>query len=211
MSRLTLLAVMAAALGSGPAMAAGAPGPGHYRVSEGPDVAGALIIGTDHRFKYMLAAGALDEHAQGSWYREGSRVCLRTEPRPVPPVFSIAAEPQSAQESTLMVTWPDGQGIALVDFRIGFELGEPQQGYTQTYGWSMPEDDNRVPRWIELSVPMYRIKSPRFALSGLNKVHAILTPNDLGVVDFQGACLEKRGDAYVLHREEGDMRLLKGR
>lgn len=40
---------------------------------------------------------------------------------------------------------------------------------------------------------------------------AVLVPNDLGVVDFQGACLEQAGQGYVLHRREGAMRLVRTR
>ena len=189
---------------------AGAPQPGRYRVSEGPDVAGVLEIGANHRFQYALAAGALDEHAEGRWYRESSKICLRTEPRPVPAQFLLAPA-EAAQEYTLLVTWPNGKGIPGVDFRIGFDSGEPLTGYTQYYGWSMPQDDARVPRWIELAVPMHRLVSQRIALDGRKTIRVTLTPNDLGTVNFQGACLEANGDGYVLHRDGGEMRLVRGR
>lgn len=209
MRRLALSATLGAVLFSAPAMA-GAPRPGTYRVSEGPDVAGMLEVGANYRFRYVLAAGALDEHAEGRWYRQGSKVCLQTEPKPVPAQFSLLPA-EAAQEHTLLVTWPDGKGIPGVDFRIGFNSGEPLTGYTQYYGWSMPQDDTRAPRWIELSVPMHRLMSQRIALDGRKTIRVVLTPNDLGSVDFQGACLEAQGDAYVLHREGGDMRLVRRR
>ena len=196
-------------LSSAPA-SAGTPRPGAYRVSEGPDVAGALEIGANHRFRYALAAGALDEHAEGSWYREGAKICLRTEPKPVPAQFALAPA-EASQEHTLLVTWPDGKGIPGVDFRIGFDSGEPLTGYTQYYGWSMPQDDARAPRWIELAVPMHQLVSQRIALDGRKTIRIVLTPNDLGTVDFHGACLEAKGDGYVLHREGGEMRLVKSR
>jgi hypothetical protein len=209
MRRLAPAITLCAALLSAP-VSAGAPGPGQYRVSEGPDVAGGLEIGANHKFRYVLAAGALDEHAEGSWYRVGAKICLRTEPRPVPAQFSLVPA-EAAQEHTLLVTWPNGNGLAGVDFRIGFDSGEPLTGYTQYYGWSMPQDDARAPRWIELAVPMHRLMSQRIALDGRKSIRIVLTPHDLGTVDFQGACLEAQGDAYVLHREGGEMRLTKQR
>lgn len=209
MRRLVLATWLGAALVSAP-VSAGAPGPGRYRVSQGPDVAGGLEIGANHRFRYALAAGALDEHAEGRWYREGAKICLRTEPKPVPAEFTLTPA-KSDQEHTLLVTWPDGNGIAGVDFRIGFDSGEPLTGYTQYYGWSMPQDDSRMPRWIELAVPMHSLVSRRIALDGRKAIRIVLTPNDLGTVDFQGACLEARGDAFVLHRAGGDMRMVKAR
>lgn len=181
---------------------------GRYRVSQGPDVAGGLEIGADHRFRYMLSAGALDERAEGRWTEQQGKVCLTTEPRPVPPAFTLAPAPRS-QRSTLLVTGPGGGGIAGVDFVLGFARGAPIEGYTQTYGWTLPRGERRRPQWIELAVPMHGLKSPRIALAGRARVRVVLTPNDLGVVDFQGECLEARGEHFVLKRGGGELRLVR--
>ena len=185
---------------------------GHYRIAAGPDVAGELIIDADHRFRYALAAGALDERAEGRWVSDGGRVCLYTEPRPLPPAFTLTARTApSRQAATLLVTWPNGRGVASVDFVIGFDRGAPLTGYTQDYGWTMPRGDRRVPRWIELALPMFGLKSPRLALTGNARgtINVLLTPNDLGVVDFQGACFEAQEGGFVLHRDGGDMRFVR--
>ncbi|MBB6123758.1 hypothetical protein [Sphingobium subterraneum] len=186
---------------------------GHYRVAEGPDVAGELVLTRDGRFEYGLAAGALDERAQGRWEMIGGRACLFTEPKPLAPVFAKAPIlPVDGAVPTLLVTWPDGRGIAGVDFRMGFDSGEPLEGYTQDYGWSMPEGDARLPRWVELSVPMHQLASARIAFETADRgmMHVVLTPNDLGVVDFEAACLEAKEDSVILHRREGDMRFRRG-
>jgi len=193
---------------------------GRYRLVDGPDVASQLELTPDGRFRYFLSAGALDEWTQGRWERKGSSFCLITEPKPVPPEFSRASskpgpkpspKPSEEQEATLLVTWPDGQGIPGVDFRIGFDSGEPLEGYTQYYGWTMPADDPRIPRWIELSEPIHGLRSPRFDLAegDRGKLHIVLIPNDLGLVDFTGACLEPSDNGVVLHRKEGDMRFVR--
>lgn len=198
--------LFALAMIGAPATANGNP-LGQYRVSAGPDIAGSLDITADHRFRYVLVAGALDERAEGRWVDRGGKACLFTEPRPTPPTFALATSPPpEPQESDLLVTWPDGRGIAGVDVVLGFASGEPVTGYTQTYGWSMPVDDRRKPVWVELAVPMHGLRSPRFALDGRLKAHVVLTPNDLGVVDFQGECLEARGGILVLRRNDSELR-----
>lgn len=181
---------------------------GHYRVAQGPDVAGGLEIGADRRFRYGLSAGALDERAEGRWTEQDGKACLFTEPRPVAPAFALADAPRS-QKPALLVTGPGGGGIAGVDFVLGFARGAPIEGYTQSYGWSMPRGERRRPQWIELAVPMHSLRSPRIALAGRGKVHIVLTPNDLGVVDFQGACLEARGEHFVLKRGSGELRFVR--
>ena len=211
MRSLLLTATLSAALATTPATAAPSL-IGHYRLAGGPDVVGELEIGADHRFRYGLAAGALDAQAAGRWVEEGAKVCLFTEPRPVPPAFTLG--PRSAPthgSPTLLVKWPNGRGVALVDFVIGFDRGEPLPGYTQDYGWTMPRADRRAPRWIELAVPMHGIRSPRLMLDGKSRgtINVLLTPNDLGMVDFQHACLEAVDGGYVLHRDRGDMRFVR--
>lgn len=187
---------------------------GHYRLAEDHDAAGELLISADGHFDYGLAYGALDEEAHGRWQRQGDAICLYTEPTPVPPAFSRAAAAKTAhQDATLMVVWPDGRGIAGVDFRIGFDSGEPIEGYTQEDGFTLDPDEHRTARWIELYEPIQRIAAPRFTLGAEDngRLLAILTPNDLGIVDFAGACVEATEQGVTLHRKEGDMRFVRDR
>lgn len=183
---------------------------GRYRLAEGPDVAGQLELTADGRFGYELAAGALDEQARGRWEMRGDMACLTTEPTPKQPAFR-PVEPAD-QEATVRVTWPNGRGIPGVDFTIGFEGGEPVSGYTQEDGWTLPEGEARTPRWIELTEPIYRIRLARTPFAGRH-FRAELVPNDIGVVDFRGACLIREGkgrsERYVLRRSEGEMRFVR--
>lgn len=181
---------------------------GRYRLSEGHEAAGELVIAADGRFDYALAYGALDEAAHGRWQRESEAICLYSEPKPMPPAFSRAPAGKAAgQDATILVIGPNGHGIAGIDFRIGFDSGEPVEGYTQVYGFTLDPAEHRVPRWIELYEPIYQIEAPRFTLAPEDngRLLATLTPNDLGMVDFEGACLEAAEQGFVLHRKEGDM------
>jgi hypothetical protein len=182
---------------------------GEYDLAEGPDVGGGLVIQNDGRFRYMLAAGALDERAEGRWERRGDAICLFTEPKPVPPAFTrIAPIAVDGTVPTILVTWPNGRGIAGVDFVLRFDSGDPIDGYTQVDGWAMPEDDPRIPRWIELREPIYHIDAPVIRLDDADrgKLHLRLDPNDIGVVAFDGACLTQSGTTALLRRPEGTMR-----
>lgn len=194
-----------AALAAEPAVVA------HYRIAEGPDVAGELVLTADGRFAYALAAGALDERAEGRWERIAGRPCLTTKPTPVPPSFALGPRGATGAEApTLLVTWPDGRGIAGVDFEIGFATGEPVTGYTQDYGWTLPSEETRTPVWIELSEPIHGTNSPRLALDASDRgtILAVLTPNDIGVVDFRQACIDPRDGGALLHGVRGDIRLV---
>ncbi|MBO9695195.1 MAG: hypothetical protein J7499_03265 [Sphingopyxis sp.] len=195
-----------------PAAAQDSPFVGEYSLAEGPDVGGGLLIRNDGRFQYMLAAGALDERAEGRWEARGDTVCLTTDPKPVPPTMEKGPLGEiDGAVPTIVVTWPNGRAIPGVDFTIWFDSGDPIDGYTQTDGWTMPDDDNRVPRRIAVREPVYGIAAPPFELTGADggKLHVIIRPNDIGVVDFDNACAEKTERGLTLHRIGGDMRFLR--
>ena len=210
--RIMRTLLLAAALIAAPAAAQDSPFVGEYSLAEGPDVGGGLLIRNDGRFQYMLAAGALDERAEGRWEARGDLICLTTDPKPVPPTMEKGALLEvEGVVPTLLVTWPNGRGIPGVDFTIGFDSGNPVEDYTQADGWTMPEEDQRIPRWIELREAIYDITAPRFELTEADggKLRAIIVPNDIGVVDFDAACAEKTERGLTLHRAEGDMRFVR--
>lgn len=185
---------------------------GRYRLTGEPDSAATLRLDRDGRFRYDLSSGALDERAEGRWRHDGANLRLTTEPTPIPPVFS--AEPPAHDNDTplhVQVNWPGGRGMAGVDFRIGFDSGDPVEGYTQEYGWSLPPDDHRAPRWIVLAIPMYGLVSPRFPID-LTKGNALrftLIPNNFGIVDFRDALVEVQGKTLILHRSTGELHFIR--
>lgn len=182
---------------------------GEYRLVGEQDVASGLRLQPDGRFQYFLIAGALDEQAEGRWTRSGGVVTLVTEPKPVPPRFEPA--PAARTESaplTVKVSSPEGRGIAGVDLRVGFDQGEPVDAYTQEDGWSLPPEERRPPRWIELGVPMHRLASPRLPidLAGGNALMFTLIPNDLGRFDFTGVTVRVAKNALLVERNGGRLR-----
>jgi hypothetical protein len=177
---------------------------GRYRLHDGPDVASELILRPDGKFEYFLMAGSLDEQAQGTWRVDGGSLRLKTIPRPVPAVFSRGPT-TSNKDGTLVlhVTNPAGRGLASVHFTLGFDAGQPVKGYTQDYGWSLDRGEKRTPRWIEFSVPIYNLRSPRFPvdIANGNELAFILTPNDLGTIDFTGMQIDIQPRRLILHRD----------
>jgi hypothetical protein len=206
--RLKPVLLMLLVLGSAAAGRERSPA-GLYRLVGEPEAASQLLLRPDGRFRYFLSVGALDEQAEGRWTAEDRVVTLVTEPKPVPPVFSPGRA--GIAEGTVLsvrVSSPSGDGIAGVDLRIGFDEGPPVEGYTQEDGWSLPPDETRTPRWIELGVPMHGLASPRLPVetaSG-NALAFTLIPNDLGVLDFAGIRIETADRALIVQRGEARLR-----
>ena len=181
---------------------------GLYRAQAGPDAPSHLLIGEDGRFGFELIAGALDLHAQGSWQREGDgRISLTTLPRPRAPELAVGGMTRRESEPlTVRVTLPGGRGVQGVDFRIGLETGETIDAYTQRDGWRNDPADRRRPLWIELEEPIHDIRLDRTAVpAGANDLHFILTPHDVGVMDFDRSPAEFDGERLTVHSPRGSM------
>jgi hypothetical protein len=185
---------------------------GRYRLEGDHDAAGELVLRRDGQFEYALAYGALDEHADGHWVRHGNVLTLVTLPKPVPPVFQLGPRGTPAPDSpTLRVTWPDGRGVAGVDFRIGFDAGDPIVAYTQEDGWNLPPDEHRTARWIELAEPIYGIRSARYPIDNATSgtLNFVIVPNDIGVVDFSAMVVDVLPAQLIIHRGSGEMRFVR--
>lgn len=188
---------------------------GLYRADEGHELAAELVLRPDGTYGYALSYGSLDEASQGRWREEGGIIRFVTEPRPTPPEFKLAerkleSERTASADMFLTVTWPNGRGIAGIDFRIGFDSGDPIEDYTQYDGWQWPEQEHRTPRWIELAEPVHGIISHRFPIGpGTEALNFVLVPNDFGRIDLTGATATLTGDRLVLHREDARIKFVK--
>jgi hypothetical protein len=189
-----------------PSTAAGFDPVGRYRLTGEQDAASELIVRRDGHFAYALAYGALDEQAEGRWRREGDRIYLTTEPKPVPAAFA-AGEATRTDETPLRlrVVW-DGtdRGVATVDLRVGFTDGGTVEDYTQEDGWSLDPAERRIPAWVELWLGMFGLPPTRFPVdpARANALTFRLIPHDLGTYDFEDMQLDMAPGRLVMHRGE---------
>lgn len=183
--------------------------PGLYHATQGPELAAQLEIRADGHFAYALSYGALDEQAEGIWAATEKGVALTTRPRPKPPEFRLDHQGSEGDAPFhIVVRWPDGRGLAGVDFRMGFANGTVLDGYTQADGWTLGESALGMPLWIELIEPMHGFTSPRFPISADTHSMAVtLAPNDMGIAAFENMLFESTGDGdYLFHHPMGNIR-----
>ncbi|MCH4150723.1 MAG: hypothetical protein LKF30_02055 [Sphingobium sp.] len=207
-SSLSKLLALLCVLLPAAAQAEGVP-PALYRAAQGPELAAQIEIRADGHFDYALAYGALDEHAEGLWTKTDTGIALTTQPKPKPPEFRLDHQGRAGDAPfALLVRWPDGRGIAGVDFRLGLADGSEITGYTQDYGWRLGDPEKGKPVWIELAEPMHGFTSPRFPIAAeTHSMTVTLVPNDMGVAAFDGTLFESGGEgAYLLHHPRGDIR-----
>ncbi|MCE7798186.1 hypothetical protein LWE61_16725 [Sphingobium sufflavum] len=171
-------------------------------------MASALVLKRDGSFLYFLSMGSLDEQAAGKWRREGKLIRLETIPKPIAAIFAAGSVAKSDGAPLILhVVSPEGRGIAAVDLKVGFDTGEPVEGYTQDYGWSLAAEEGRVPRWVQFFVPIYGLQSARFAIDTAvgNALTFVLIPNDLGILDMADIVLEVQPGRLLMHRNGGEL------
>ncbi|MBD3729218.1 MAG: hypothetical protein IE933_05880 [Sphingomonadales bacterium] len=160
---------------------------GEYRDVNSFEMFHGLLLRADGTFAYALSVGALDRRSAGTWVREGDVITLTTDPKPVAPEFVAAPDDGAAGAPYLIVTWPDGDGIAGVDVLLGCGDGTQISDYTQYDGWSPGAGTCPDPQWVELEEGIHQIRSPRFPVAGRRGgLHFVLEPHDFGVADLTG-------------------------
>lgn len=187
------------ALLAGLLLAAAAPAPpvGMYALSGVREAAGGLELRADGSFRYALTYGALDEHAEGRWRLEGTRVLLTTTPPPRPPLFSqAAAEPGDPATFELLLENMSGQPIENIEVRVTLADGSEHQAQTQRNWLRAPLDAAHRPLAVRFRIPVFDVESESLPLE-IERFHRYrfrLDPADLGVRNFRDWPLEVKGD-----------------
>lgn len=203
--------MIALALALAPLLAALAPASAHagfYRSSQ-PEIAAALDLRADGRFRFALDYGAVSETGEGVWVADASTVRLTSQPLPTLPSFAIVKD------------MPAAPGELWVDFENpGFDWGGPlemllsfdkivglvrvsasENGYVETNG-------GRVTA-IRPLVPVYGTMGAPLPLAG-NRGHRLtirFLRNDLGKARFVSEPLRITPEGLLLNRYETSIRL----
>jgi hypothetical protein len=200
------LGAIASIWAASPVHAADCP-TGRFRAAAGPDVASGLEISKDGKFRYFLSAGAVDEGAEGVWTCDKGTLKLTTQPTPKPAAFRLDKVTDGEEAPfALVVTWPNGQGVPAVDFRIDFASGEPVTGYTQQDGWARDFED-RWPTGVQFAEPFYGTESALLPIPQRRgiRLHVVLEPNDMGKAAFDETLVTQEDGKLILHWRGGKL------
>ena len=187
---------------------------GHYH-GAAMEIAAALELGPNHRFRYRLIYGALDETAEGKWEPGDGALLLTSDPI-IPPAFAFVSEGPSP-DSDLHIDLDVPQGISRQYFDAELGLAD---GSTVTYqfaedGLVVTEPGHAHPAQVRLLLPVFSVASAAQPVTGqgARALRFRFDPNDLGKVAFTetpleigpgSLLLERHGRALRLLRQEGD-------
>lgn len=81
---------------------------GHYYLNGVMEVGSELLLQPDGKFKWILAYGALDQYAEGTWWKNGNCIGLKPDSK-FKKNLSIFPKSLTISEKSLDVTWNDGR------------------------------------------------------------------------------------------------------
>src|SRR6266852_1802364 len=98
---------------------------GHYVLRGVREVGSELLLKPDGTFQYMLAYGAADYQAEGSWKRDGDAVLLKTAGKEEPPFKLVKSAATKTTGIRVHVNGANGRAVPNIDV-IVFGSGKPQ-------------------------------------------------------------------------------------
>ena len=174
---------------------------GQYDASR-MELAAALELTADGRFRYALSYGALDEQAAGTWHADGARVLLDSDPVKSPR-FTLLSQSNSADHA-LHVSLQLPPGLDPQYFQAVVELtdGRTLDGQLSDEGLSLALAPDQRPARLRILLPVFEIASDPVAVDPAKGLgfRFRFEPNDLGRVRFSGTPLTLEKDQLILAR-----------
>jgi hypothetical protein len=194
-----------------PLLAAAVPAAAHaglYRSSQ-PEIAAALELRPDGRFRYALDYGAVSEEGEGVWVADGSTVSLTSQPLPTAPSFAIVRDlPASTGELWVELENPGFDWGGPLEMLLSFDKIVGLVRVTASENGRVETNGGRVTA-IRPVVPVYGTIGAPLALAG-ERGHRLtirFLRNDLGKARFVSEPLAVTPGGLLLNRYETSIRL----
>jgi hypothetical protein len=170
------------------------------------ELATRLSLGHDHRFRYMLSYGALDESAEGRWEEDGGRVLLSSDPVTAPAFALVSQKMAPTGRISIALDTPPGISPQYFSALIRFFDGRSEVRQLSDEGLVVEIGSGEKPKTVSLLLAILDLESPSFDLAGGDALHLRFDPNDLGKVAFDRAPLTIDREDLLLDRHDRHIR-----
>ncbi|HEU5482094.1 MAG TPA: hypothetical protein VFU80_03225 [Sphingomicrobium sp.] len=171
-------------------------------VTDQMEMAGALELRGDGRFRYQFDYGAVSESAEGGWAAKGQKVELTSEPMPKAPDFALVRD-EPAPNGKLFVAVEDA-GFSWSPMRVQVALEgvkEPVELHAGGDGQVIVPQGRRATS-VSMMVPVYGVAGTPVVL-GAGRGHRLLfrlEANDIGKAAFRAEPVVIDGTSLVMKR-----------
>src|SRR6266478_6214037 len=166
------------------------------------EMAAALELLADGRFRYGLAYGALDEEAAGKWTLNGDRVLLTSDPVRAPRFVLVSQGKGAPGMLRVDLDLPKGVSRQYFDALITKANGQAERKQLAEDGLLLPFAAAEAPSAIRLLLQIFEVASGPVRLDANSgySVRFRFEPNDVGKVSFQATPLKLVNGALLLDR-----------
>jgi hypothetical protein len=136
---------------------------GHYILQGVMEVGSELLLKSDGSFEYMLAYGAADYCAKGTWRHENNGVVLNSAGRKEAPFRLLRSEVGKPGRICVWVISKDGHGVE--NIRVGLLAADQHFEATTTSDGAAVFPDEADARAVAFEVRVYSIKAGPFNIN----------------------------------------------
>jgi hypothetical protein len=136
---------------------------GHYVLHGVMEVGSELLLKSDGRFEYMLAYGAADYWAQGTWRQEDHCVVLETAGKKEDPFRLVRSEAGKPNRICVWVIGQNGHGVE--NIQVTLQAGDQHVEATTNSDGAAEFPDLANPSAVALEVQVYSIRAGPFAIN----------------------------------------------
>ena len=183
---------------------------GHYVLQGVMEVGSELWLKPDGSFEYMLAYGAADYWAKGTWSHDGNAVVLNSAGKEAAPFRLLRSEAGKAGRIRVWVMGKNGHGVA--NIKVGLQTtGEPLEATTDSDGAAVFPDVAGA-HAVTFEVRVYSVEAGPFTIDPANKdFYFEINGDAIQQVLFKNEHLAIDGKALVMtHWKDGPpMRYVK--
>jgi hypothetical protein len=136
---------------------------GHYVLHGVMEVGSELLLKSDGRFEYMLAYGAADYWAQGTWRHEDHCVVLESAVKKEDPFRLVRSEAGKPGRICVWVIGQNGHGVE--NIQVALQAGDQHFEATTNSDGAAEFQDLANPSAVAFEVQVYSIKAGPFAIN----------------------------------------------
>jgi hypothetical protein len=133
---------------------------GHYVLQGVMEVGSEMLLKPDGTFEYMLAYGAADYWAKGTWKRDGNSVILHSSGKEEEPFRLLRSDVGKPGRIRVWVMGNNGKGVA--NIHVGLKAGDDRLEATTDSDGAAVFPDTAKPKAVYFEVRVYQLEAGPF-------------------------------------------------
>ena len=183
---------------------------GHYVLQGVMEVGSELLLKPDATFEYMLAYGAADYWAKGTWKRDGNSVILHSSGKEEEPFRLLRSDAGKPGRIRVWVVGNNDKGVP--NIHVGLKAGDEHLEATTDSDGAAVFPDTAKPKAVYFEVRVYQLEAGPFDVNPTHRDFYFQINGDaIMQVLFKDEPLAIQGNALIMKHWDPDkpMRYVK--